>query len=228
MGRRLEALLEESRREALRGGIPIDLEAYRRAGRDPSEPIACAGNPRAKVCVLGRDLGREEVLHGQPLVGSAGRLVRQAALRAAGREAPPGDELHESALEHVFLANLVPFKPLGNRPFSAAVRERFRPILERLLVDYWSGDRVITLGADAFRWFAPYADRGQVSALWRREDRYRSELRCTLARLGGGKKKTVIVCPLPHPSPANAVWRARLPAMLLDRLGGRLGASSRR
>lgn len=216
----LGALLAAMGREAKRSRLPLDLPAYAEEGRDPLRPIAFAGNPAARVCILGRDLGRHELRHAQPLVGPAGRLVRQAVLEAAGTQPPHGDGLLESALHHVFLANLVPYKPLGNRPFSAQAREAFRPYLERLLLCHWEGQRVIALGEDAFRWFAAYLQRGAVARHWREPGKFGRQLRCELWHLGRGQRRSraLLLCVLPHPSPANAVWRRRFPRMLLQQL----------
>ena len=81
----------------------------------------------------------------------------------------------------VLLTNTVPFKPPGNKAYSSAVKERFRPFLAELLVQHWQGDRVITLGTEAFQWFAPYeTEPGAFDAFWKREDRYEAEIPCTI------------------------------------------------
>ncbi|MEP6753994.1 MAG: uracil-DNA glycosylase, partial [Chthonomonadales bacterium] len=57
-------LYSEIREVAIKTGLDIDREIYSRFDKDPLEPIAFAGNPRAQVAFLGRDLGRQEVEYG--------------------------------------------------------------------------------------------------------------------------------------------------------------------
>ncbi|MBM3946744.1 MAG: uracil-DNA glycosylase [SAR202 cluster bacterium] len=216
----LEELLAALEAEARRADFPVDVPVYEQFGKDPLVPILCAGSLAAPVCSFGRDLGRDEVRHGQPQIGSAGRLVRQGILSALGLTAPPPDRYLEAALPHVLLSNTVPYKPPGNKAYPERVKERFRPFVVAFLADCWQGDRILTLGTEAFRWFDPYAEPGAMDALWRREDRYEAELPCRLTAVWAGEalEKRVVVCPLPHPSPLNAQWVGRFPDLLQKRL----------
>jgi uracil-DNA glycosylase len=76
MTEKTSELIEAVRREAERSGFPIDAEVYERSGRDPNLPIMFAGALDAPLCIVGRDLGKDEVRAGQPPIGAAGRLVR--------------------------------------------------------------------------------------------------------------------------------------------------------
>ena len=78
-------LIAAVRREADKSEFPIDEPVYRRAGRDPKEPILFAGDLKAPLCIVGRDLGKDEVAAGQPLFGAAGRLVRLGILSTWGQ-----------------------------------------------------------------------------------------------------------------------------------------------
>ncbi|HEV3166540.1 MAG TPA: uracil-DNA glycosylase family protein [Isosphaeraceae bacterium] len=217
----IEPLLDAIEREAQRASFPVDVAAYEKVGKDPMRPILCAGSLEAPVCCLGRDLGKDEVAVGEPLVGSAGRLVRIGVHEAMEGEPPPkSDRRVESALEHVLLTNTVPYKPPGNKAYSEPVKERFRPFVAALLVEFWKGDRVITLGTEAFQWFARYAEPGEAEALWKRNDRYEADLRCVLTLEYDGRhhSKPITVCPLPHPSPLNQRWYKEFPSLLKQRL----------
>jgi uracil-DNA glycosylase len=216
----LETLLAEMEEEARRAPFPIDEEVYAASGKDPLAPIPCAGRPDARVCSFGRDLGRDEVRHGQPQVGAAGRLVREGVLQAAGVTAPRTDRRLETALEHVFLSNTVPYKPPGNKAYSEGVKERFRPHVARLLGLYWQGDVVITLGTEAFQWFAPYGEPGAAATFWKREDKYEAEFPCVLEAQQDGEtvRRALTICPLPHPSPLNQRWVGLFPGLLQQRL----------
>jgi uracil-DNA glycosylase len=225
--RTLDQLIDAVQREAIRAPFPVDAAVYQRAGKDPTRPVLCAGDPGAPVCVFARDLGKDEVAVGQPLVGAGGRLVRQG-LCAAFLDGPPpkADAKLEAALAFALLTNTVPYKPPGNKAYPESVKERFRPFLVELLAVHWKGDVVLTLGTEAFRWFDRYAEPGAADALWAREDRYETgELDCVLPFEADGKaiRKAIRVAPLPHPSPLNQRWYKQFPDLLARRLAG-LGA----
>jgi uracil-DNA glycosylase len=221
--RTIEALIDAVQAEARRDEFPIDAPVYAKAERDPTRPILYAGAPGAAVCVFGRDLGKDEVAAGQPLVGAGGRLVREGVYRALHGEGPPSsDRRLESVLPHVLLTNTVPYKPPGNKAYSGSVKERFRPFVAELLAAHWRGDRVITLGTEAFRWFAPYASEGDFDAFWDRDDRYTATLDCILEADPPGSRtplrKPLTLLPLPHPSPLNQRWYKQFSGLLARRL----------
>ena len=219
--RTIEQLIEDIRREAERADFPIDASVYKKVGKDPKQPILFAGTLEAPVCVFGRDLGKDEVAEGQPLIGAGGRLVRLGLYEAwHGGPPPESDRRLESALEHALLTNTVPYKPPGNKAYARSVKERFRPFLSELLAIHWRGDRVITLGTEAFQWFVPYTDPAAFDALWAREDRYEAELPCVLEATAesGMVRKPLTLLPLPHPSPLNQRWYKLFPDLLARRL----------
>lgn len=221
----IDGILAEIEAEARRAEFPVDTPVYEAVGKDPLKPIAFAGNPLARLCSFGRDPGRDEVRFGQPQVGAAGRLLRRGVLQAAAEAPDPDDPRMEAALRHVFLTNTVPYKPPGNKAYSSAVKERFRPLVARILLWHWQGDVVVTLGTEAFNWFAPYAEPGAATEFWKREDRYEAELPCVLTgfRHGASISRELLVCPLPHPSPLNQRWLPLFPELLSNRLQKWLG-----
>jgi uracil-DNA glycosylase family 4 len=216
----LNALLGEIEAEARRKEFPIDRPVYEAVGKDPLVPIAYGGSFAARVCSFGRDPGRDEIKYGQPQVGAAGKLVRKGVLSALGKTPQRDDPRLEEALQYVFLSNTVPYKPPGNKAYPDSVKERFRPYIAQLLLSYWKGDVVITLGTEAFQWFAPYAPPGQADEFWKREDRYEAEFTCvlTVETKHGKLEKRITVCPLPHPSPLNQRWIGLFPGLLEARL----------
>jgi uracil-DNA glycosylase len=219
--RTIDDLIEAIHQEAIRAEFPIDEPVYRTEQKDPLQPILFAGSLDAPICIFGRDLGKDEVAAGEPLVGAGGRLVRSGVYEARyGKPPAKGDRRIESALRDVLLTNTVPFKPPGNKAYSEAVKARFRPFVAELLADHWKGDRVISLGTEAFQWFARYADPDAVAALWARDDRYEAELACEIVVDIDGKprRKPITLAPLPHPSPLNQRWYKLFPALLLRRL----------
>jgi uracil-DNA glycosylase len=217
----LRRLINRIEAEARKGDISLDLPVYAAAGRDAFRPVLFAGSLSASLAVMGRDLGAKEVKHGEPLIGDAGRRVRSAIYEAATGATPPPSDIHlPLAMAHVLLTNTVPYKPIGNKAYPVSVKERFRPFIEELLVFHWRGDRIITLGTEAFKWYSPYAESGGAEAFWARKDRYEADFTCELraTRDGVVHVKAVTVGPLPHPSPLNRAHWAAFPDMLKRRL----------
>ncbi|MHB1556544.1 MAG: uracil-DNA glycosylase family protein [Isosphaeraceae bacterium] len=224
----LEELVAAARREAEAAEFPVDEPVYRKNGRDPIEPVLFAGSVEAALGIMGRDLGKDEVAAGQPLIGAAGRLVRLGVLRAwgeteetaeSGAGSVSGPPL-QAALKYVLLTNTVPYKPPGNKAYPETIRRRFRPFVERLLADHWTGRHLITLGTEAFGWFAPYIDADLLAERGKGDVRFESSFPCLLPTHGGtdGHPRAMTVFPLPHPSPLNRRWYDRFPSMLADRL----------
>jgi uracil-DNA glycosylase len=221
----ISTLINAVEREAAQTEFPIDKAVYEKAGKDPLRPILFAGALEAPVCFLGRDLGKDEVAMGQPLIGAAGRLVRAGVYKVQTGTPPSAtDRTLESVLPWVLLTNLVPYKPPGNKAYAPKVRERFRPYLAALLAVHWQGDRVITLGTESFQWFAPYIDPAAFADFWRRDDRYEATLTCELSAAAEqpsdhpSRHKTLYIMPLPHPSPLNQRWYKQFPDLLERRL----------
>ncbi len=226
--RPLADLIAAFRTEAERAPFPIDTPVYEKAGRAPTDPILYVGGLDAPICILGRDLGKDEVAEGEPLIGAGGRLVRSGLFRAAtGREPEPRDRRLAEGLRLAVMTNTVPYKPPGNKAYAPTVKDRFRPLLLEFLTDHWQGNRLITLGNEAFQWFEPYSEAGAMDLFWAREDRYTDSISCRLPASPFGRwPKTLKVEPLPHPSPLNARWFAKFPELLASRLKGPVSANS--
>ncbi|MCW1919027.1 uracil-DNA glycosylase [Rhodobacter sp. KR11] len=83
------------------------------------------GNPAARVLVLGEAPGREEDLEGRPFVGRAGQLLdRMFAAIGLSRTAPDP----EMAL---YITNVLPWRPPGNRDPEPEEIAMMRPFLQR-------------------------------------------------------------------------------------------------
>lgn len=220
----IEALVDLTEAEARREPFPIDSPVYEKAERDPLRPVLYGGSLAAPVCVMARDLGRDEARAGQPLIGAGGKLVRLGVVKAwAEIHGTAAEALRpDDALKHALLTNTVPFKPPGNRAYAESVRERFRPFVASLLADFWEGAEILTLGNEAFHWFERYAEGGRFGDEARTDERFEAVFTCRLPTGGLGEEasafKSVRVRPLPHPSPLNRRWRAQFPEMLDRRL----------
>lgn len=210
----LARLVADVEAEARRAPFDVCLDTYLDAKRDPRVPILCAGSTSARWCAVGRELGREEVHAGEPLVGMAGRRFRRAVHESLRGPAPKSERRFADVPDAVLLTNLVPFRPVDNVAYDRATVDRFRPFLERLLADVWTGDVVLALGQTSMMWFAPYARDGAVAALWADVDaRFRDTLDVTV------RGRRMVLAPLPHPSPLSP-FKAQFAELLARRLRG--------
>lgn len=216
----LPADLRAAFRRCAAGLTGLDEAAYAAAGRDPQEPVIGLGPPTAPVAFFGRDPGREELVHGVPFIGAGGRQVRGVLHRRRHGTALAGTDQAIAAGADYFWANTVPYKPLGNKAWSMAVKRRFQPLVARLLLAAWQGRQVITLGREAFLWFGlgqPPATRQRLAAHWADPDRFGTSLSLDYGLEGVGSRR-LCLHPLPHPSPLNATWYRRFPGLLEARL----------
>ena len=211
----LAPLLGRIQLEAARGDMAIDREVYRSAGREPTEPVLLgSGSLSARLGVFGRDPGRTEVELGEPFIGKGGQLVRAGLSRACGGSSELDLDASLAVGTRVFWGNTVPYKPVGNKAWSVAVKRRFVAPIRELLVEHWEGSELLTLGNMAFDWFRLAAPelKAELRAFWERDDRYEASLEIALS----GKR--IRLHPLPHPSPLNARWYPLFPALLDARL----------
>lgn len=217
----LETLIQQIREEAEREPFPIDVPIYQAAKKEPTQPILYAGNLKSQLCFFGRDLGRDEVYAGQPLIGAAGTLVREGFYYALhGKKNKTKKDLL-SVCDRILMTNTVPYKPPGNKAYSTEVKERFRPFMAKFLLFHWEGNQIITLGTEAFKWFAPYGKRGEVNKFFLQDDRFSAKLPVLLTAkddAGMEHQREITLLPLPHPSPLNQQYYDIFPKMLQDRL----------
>ena len=94
------------------------------------------GTPGSRVMFVGEAPGREEDLQGLPFVGRSGRLLDRM-LAAIG--------LDRSS---VYIANVVPWRPPGNRTPTPQETAACRPFIERQ-IELCAPDFLICLGAPA-------------------------------------------------------------------------------
>ncbi len=215
----LEKLIIAIQKEAEHKPFPIDIEVYEKVNKNPLTPILYAGSLLAKVGFFARDLGKDEVYKGEPLIGSAGKLVRKGVFRALYNREPKKEEI-EQIKEYILLTNTVPYKPPGNKAYIKAVKERFRPFIAEFLITHWQGSYLIPLGAQALDWFSVYAEKGIVKNFAKDKDRFTKELNINLEVEIENiiKTKEITLLPLPHPSPLNRKYYSLFPDMLANRL----------
>lgn len=100
------------------------------------------GNPSARVMIIGEAPGRDEDRQGRPFVGQAGQLLdRMLAAIDMARD-------HEDAAKSVYITNVLPWRPPGNRDPEKAEVAMMLPFLRRH-VDLAAPDVLITMGNHA-------------------------------------------------------------------------------
>ncbi len=83
------------------------------------------GTPAARVMIVGEAPGRDEDQQGKPFVGKAGQLLdRMFAAIGMARE-------HPDAGSALYITNVLPWRPPGNRDPEAAELAMMRPFVER-------------------------------------------------------------------------------------------------
>jgi len=203
-----------------RGLDKIDVEVYGQFKKDPFTPIIGLGDSTARICIFGRDPGRQEVEYQMPFIGAGGQKVRRELYQMRhGMELPDFNASVEIG-STVFWANTVPYKPIGNKAWSEKVKKTFKPLMSQVLLKCWSGTKVITLGREAFLWFAIGLDKSEksrVKTFWADPARFEESFTILLTTSDGAERELEIF-PLPHPSPLNATWYKKFPGLLRSRL----------
>lgn len=115
----LQALLEKF------DGCPLKSTATRLVFSD--------GNPNAKIMFVGEAPGREEDLEGLPFVGASGKLL-DAVLAAIGLDRTS-----------VYIANIIPWRPPGNRDPSPQETQICLPFIKRQ-IELVDPDILVCLG----------------------------------------------------------------------------------
>jgi uracil-DNA glycosylase len=200
--------------DVVRGHPQLDAKAHGAELR----PVLPQGRNDAAICFVGRDPGESEAKCGLPFIGESGQRLRDCLLSFYSPLTPPTKESRLMIGEQFFWMNTVPFKPKDNKVWSQRVRVACQLMVLHLLQTHWVGRNVVTLGKEAFFWFGigqPDEIRRELRAFWDQGDtKYEQALEVPLA----GLQRWVRLHPVPHPSPANAKWRARFPEMLKRRL----------
>lgn len=87
--------------------------------------VFCDGNPKARVMLVGEAPGRHEDREGKPFVGPAGQLLdRMFKAIGLSRDA-------EDPNEAVYITNILPWRPPGNRNPSAEEIALCQPFIDR-------------------------------------------------------------------------------------------------
>jgi len=126
----------EALREAVQG---YGLCALKQGARNT---VFCDGNPKARLMIIGEAPGRDEDAQGKPFVGKAGQLLdRMLAAIGLYRHAPDPEA-------SVYITNVMPWRPPGNRDPEPEEIAQMLPFLERH-VELAAPDAILLLGNTA-------------------------------------------------------------------------------
>lgn len=120
-----EAAVETARAAAASARNLAELEAVMRAfdgcnlKKTATQLVFADGNPAAKIMFVGEAPGRDEDIQGKPFVGRSGQLLDRM-LAAIGLDRTK-----------IYIANVVPWRPPGNRTPSPQETEICRPFIRR-------------------------------------------------------------------------------------------------
>jgi len=120
-----EAVVRAARAEAANAASLDELKAALEAfdgcnlKRTATQLVFADGNPAGRVMLIGEAPGRDEDLQGKPFVGRSGQLLDRM-LKAIGLDR-----------SQVYIANVVPWRPPGNRTPSPQETEICKPFLAR-------------------------------------------------------------------------------------------------
>lgn len=212
-----DAAIIERFRAVARASDYIDEASYTACGRDPTEPMLESNASQAKVCVLGREPGIKEVGERRSFTGHAGQRIREIvddfALETAGGFSDP---IAPTCLLH----NAVPYRTVAKPACCADAMRAFHSRTLEFLSSSWHGRDVITVGPEAFFWFAinqPAAARQRLEKFWAKGAvRYVISIECRIDT--SDVQKRFILHPLPHPSRRNARWYSSFPILMRCRL----------
>ena len=104
--------------------------------RTASNIVFHDGNPAAKIMLIGEAPGKDEDRTGVPFVGSAGQLLDQM-LSSVGLDRTK-----------VYISNIMPWRPPGNRPPTDEEIDMMRPFMEKH-ISLIAPDVILTLGGTA-------------------------------------------------------------------------------
>lgn len=136
-----------------------------------SNMVFCDGNPGARVMVVGEAPGRDEDRVGLPFVGAAGQLLDKM-LASIG--------LNRST---VYITNLLPWRPPGNRTPTAEETQLLLPYLRRH-IQLANPDVIFILGGSSAKALLQTKDGIlKVRGVWRDVDYGDGVARPTLASL---------------------------------------------
>jgi len=100
------------------------------------------GNPKARVMLVGEAPGEDEDRQGLPFVGASGRLLDRM-FRCIGL-----DRKAEDPAKAVYISNILPWRPPGNRSPTTAEIAACQPFIERH-IELVAPDFLVLLGGTA-------------------------------------------------------------------------------
>lgn len=152
----------------------------------PDEPVLFTGSVPSPVLAIARDLGKNEVLEKEILVGTSGQIFRQT-MSSVGYEIDNGDYC---------MINLVPYKPVKNKPFSIKIQKAFFPIVQ-YLIKIINPDKIICMGYQSNSAIQGFT---KITSILNFSKKCYGGVDMQFARGKGLTPKTIRIIPTAHPS----------------------------
>lgn len=158
------------------------------------------GNPDSDIVFIGEAPGKNEDLQGKPFVGAAGKFLDEM--------------LHYIDLkrEHIYITNIVKYRPPNNRDPLPEEKHEFLPYLQAQL-EIIQPKIVVTLGRHSMNCFLPDL---QISTVHGQPKRIRIKRRAIGGQelTGGQNVMSLVILPLFHP--AAALYNGGMRQTLID------------
>jgi len=118
--------------------LKSEMEAFEGCNlkRTAKQLVFADGNPKAKIMLIGEAPGRDEDIQGLPFVGRAGQLLDKMLTAI------------ELDRKKVYITNVIPWRPPGNRTPTPQETEICRPFIERH-IELVKPELIVMLGGSA-------------------------------------------------------------------------------
>ncbi|PID32216.1 uracil-DNA glycosylase [Candidatus Saccharibacteria bacterium] len=199
-----QRLLDDLQAKILSDGVCPDLAAQ------ATQLVFGDGNPDSDIVFIGEAPGKNEDLQGRPFVGAAGKFL---------------DEMLQCIhlqREHIYITNIVKYRPPNNRDPLPAEKQAFLPYLQ-VQLEIIQPKIVVTLGRHSTNCFLPDLQISKVHGQPKRiRLAYHGRNGAQSAKHSSGDSDSagsaavmpVVILPLYHP--AAALYNGAMRQTLLD------------
>jgi DNA polymerase len=153
------------------------------------------GNPDGEIVFIGEAPGKNEDLKGVPFIGAAGKFLDEML------------SYIDLKREHIYITNIVKYRPPNNRDPLPEEKQAFLPYLQAQL-EIIQPKIVVTLGRHSMNCFLPDLQISKVHGMPKRIKMKRHDLSSSDDYL------TLVILPLFHP--AAALYNGGLRQTLID------------
>lgn len=189
-----QQLLDKLRAQIIADNVCPDLAAQ------ATQLVFGDGNPDSDIVFVGEAPGKNEDVQGKPFVGAAGKFLSEML------------QYVDLKREHIYITNIVKYRPPNNRDPLPEEKHAFLPYLQAQL-EIIQPKIVVTLGRHSMNCFLPDL---QISKVHGQPKRIRIRHRVIDGResASGDRVMSLVVLPLFHP--AAALYNGGMRQTLID------------